>query len=38
MIKIVKQYVHNYCTCYRFKILRNIYNNLLIFVVVIDER
>ena len=38
IIKIVKQYVRNYCTCCRFKIPRDVYNNLLIFVVVIDER
>ena len=38
MIKIVKQYIRNYRICCRFKISRNIYNNLLIFVVVIDER
>ena len=38
MIKIVKQYVRNCRTCCQFKISRNVYNNLLILVVVIDER
>ena len=38
MIKIVKQYVRNYYICCRFKTSRNVYNNLLIFIVVIDER
>ena len=38
MIKIVKQYVHNYRTCCRFKISQNVYNDLLIFVAVINER
>ena len=38
MIKIVKQYVRNCCIYYQFKILRNIYNDLLILIVVTDER
>ena len=38
MIKIVKQYIHNCRTCCRFKVSRNVYNDLLISVVVIDER
>ena len=38
IIKIVKQYVRNCRTCCRFKASRNVYNDLLIFVVVIDER
>ena len=38
MIKVVKQYVRN-CRIYcRFKTSRNVYNDLLIFVVVINER
>ena len=37
MIKIIKQYVYNCCTCCQFKVSRNIYNDLLIFIVVIDE-
>ena len=38
MIKIVKQYVYNCCIYCRFKTSRNVYNKLLIFIVVIDER
>ena len=38
MIKIVKQYVRNCRICYWFKISRDVYNDLLIFVVMIDER
>ena len=37
IIKVVKQYVRNCCTCCRFKVSRNVYNDLLIFVIVIDE-
>ena len=38
MIKIVKQYIRNCRICCRFKVPRNVYNDLLIFVVVINER